>query len=136
MNEQRKIWLGLGAALIVTSTVTQAVDTTHNHSSHQAMQVAAYSGGEGEGEGASAPADLSQDDAAYLAHLGLVRGHLWVGVQLYNAGHKGMALTHMKHPKDELYADLEPAFEARNEAGFADVLSALAAAVEAGEPAK
>ncbi len=142
MNEQRKVWLGLGAALLAGSTATQAADTApfDSHSSHQALQVAALAGEGGEGEGGegeggegAGPVDLTKDDAAYLGQLGLVRGHLWVGVQLYKAGHKDMALTHMKHPGDELYAGLEPAFDARDEQGFADALSALAEAVERGQ---
>lgn len=143
MNEQRKVWLGLGAALISSSAATQAADTApfDSHSSQQSMQMAALAGEGGEGEGGegeggegAGPADLAKDDAAYLAHLGLVRGHLWVGVQLYKAGHKEMALTHMKHPGDELYAGLEVGFAAREEQGFAEALSALADAVERGQP--
>lgn len=136
MNEQRKVWLGLGAALIASgSLTTQAADDTPftSHSSHSMLQVAAAgegAGGEGEGGEGAGSVDLAQNDAAYLAQLGLVRGHLWVGVQLYKAGHHDMALTHMKHPGDELYAGLKPALAARDESGFADALSALAEAVE------
>jgi hypothetical protein len=41
---------------------------------------------------------------AYLTHLGLVRGHLGVGVDLYREGAQDAAQTHMKHPGDELYS--------------------------------
>jgi hypothetical protein len=41
---------------------------------------------------------------------------------------------HMKHPSDELYAALVPAFEARGVEGFADQLEDLAAAVESRAP--
>jgi len=143
MIEQRKIWLGLGAALLAGGTVTHAADTSpfNNHASHNTLQLAALSGEGGEGEGGegeggegTGPADLTKDDAAYLAQLGQVRGHLWVGVQLHKAGHKDMALTHMKHPGDELYAGLQPAFDAREAPGFAEALSQLAEAVEGGLP--
>lgn len=154
MNENRKIWLGLGAALLAGSTATHADDTTsfnnfnnfNHHASPDAMQLAALSGeggegaggegegGEGEGGEGAGPADLTRDDAAYLAQLGLVHGHLWVGVQLYKAGYKDMALTHMKHPGDELYAGLQPAFDARRVSGFAEALDRLAEAVEQGLP--
>lgn len=143
MNEQRKIWLGLGAALLAGSTAAQATDTGpfNHHASQDAMQLAALAGEGGEGEGGegeggegAGPADLTTDDAAYLAQLGLVRGHLWVGVQLYKAGHTDMALTHMKHPGDELYAGLQPAFDARQVSGFAEALSQLADAVGRGLP--
>lgn len=135
MNEQRKVWLGLGAALIAGSAMAEnhsgEHDAVNSHSSHSAMQAAAATGG-GEAEGA-VDIDLTTNDAAFLGQLGLVRGHLWVGVQLYKHGHKDMALTHMKHPGDELYAGLLPALEARDNDGFAEELSALANAVENGE---
>jgi len=40
----------------------------------------------------------------------------------------------MKHPSDELYADLEPALAARSQKGFAPSLDKLASAVETGAP--
>ncbi len=90
-------------------------------------------GGEGEG-GEAASADLATDDVAYLSQLGLVRGHLLVGVELYKEGAAEMAVTHMKHPGDELYADLEPALAARGSEGFAEELERLATLVENGAP--
>lgn len=86
--------------------------------------------GEGEGEG-SGQLDFASNDLAYLTHLALMRGHLFVGHELYQAGHKEHAKTHMKHPESELYADVVTAFEARQVAGFANQLSALSQAVEA-----
>lgn len=79
-------------------------------------------------------ADLTVDNVAYVAQLMLMRGHLQAGVALYEAGEQAMAATHMKHPQDELYADLLPAFEARGFEGFADALDALAVAVKGGAP--
>lgn len=85
-------------------------------------------GGEGEaGETASGP---ETNDLVYLTQLGLIRGHLLVGHQLYQEGHADAAKTHMKHPKSELYADLVPAFSARGTKGFAEQLEALADKVE------
>ncbi|MEM1023072.1 MAG: hypothetical protein AAGJ19_05300 [Myxococcota bacterium] len=89
--------------------------------------------GEGEGEGA---ADLATDNLAYLTQLGLIRGHLHVGYELFKAGHAEAAKTHMKHPEHELYADLVPAFQARKASGFSKELQALAVGVEEGKPAK
>lgn len=85
----------------------------------------------GEGEGASGPDDLKTDDQAYLTRLGLIRGHLRVGYELYRAGHVDMAITHMKHPRDELYAGLVPAMQARGAETFDDELSTLAERVTA-----
>lgn len=80
------------------------------------------------------PADPAIDDTAYLTQLGLIRGHLLVGVALYREGARDHAATHMKHPEDELYAALAPAFAARGVPGFDDALGALADAVESGAP--
>lgn len=80
-------------------------------------------------DGAEAGVDPVSDDLAYLTQLALIRGHLHVGVALHNAGFTDHAMTHMKHPADELYAQLQPAFVARGVAGFADGLVALSHSV-------
>ena len=76
-----------------------------------------------------AKVDLTTDDAAYLTQLGLLRGHLLVGFELYRRSIPEMSETHMKHPKEELYSDLIPAFESRGCDGFADELTELASVV-------
>lgn len=80
----------------------------------------------------AAARELIEDDAAFLERLGLIRGHLWVGNALYQEGQRDMSVTHMKHPRDELYAGLVPAIEARDAAPFDEQLTALAASVETG----
>lgn len=140
MNEKRKIWLAVGAAVLTTSTTSAvAQPQTFDHAMTATTMnfvapLAGQGGGEGEGEG-SGQLDLRTNDAAYLAQLGLIRGHLYVGKQLYDEGHLAMAKTHMKHPKDELYSALVPAFTARKVAGFADELQQLADAVNNDEGA-
>lgn len=84
--------------------------------------------GEGEGEGAGG-ADPAVDDAAFLTQLGLIRGHLQVGYELYDRDLPELAETHMKHPREEIYSALEPAFGTRGCAGFGDNLVALTASV-------
>lgn len=138
MYEKRKIWLGVSSALLVTSVASTAVNAKSlpsdanqviaEMSSVSLLSVGEGEGGEGEGEGGSS-IDLAKDEAAYLAQLGLIRGHLWVGYKLYQEGHIEMAKTHMKHPEDELYAGLKPVFEARKVNGFAKELHTLAKAV-------
>ncbi|WP_411360044.1 hypothetical protein [Pseudidiomarina sp. YC-516-91] len=131
MYEKRKVWLAVSAAsaTLLGSTAAQAdvAQDLLQAEQHYTM-VAPFAGaGEGEGEGeGSGVVDLRVNDAAYLAQLGLIRGHLYVAKKLYDQGHLGMAKTHMKHPEDELYAALVPAFEARGVDGFADQLSTLA----------
>lgn len=138
MSEKRKHWSAtmiassVVGALSVTGTafaapVQPAVEAASGHylAAPQAM---------GEAEMVSATIDLNTNDAAFLAQLGLIRGHLWVGMKLYEQGHIAMAKTHMKHPGDELYAGLESAFSARNLPGFATELTALANAVNNDAP--
>ena len=79
---------------------------------------------------AAADDDAALDDTAYLTQLGLIRGHLRVGIELYREGRHDHAKRHMKHPEDELYATLAGEFERRDAAGFADELATLAARVE------
>ncbi|MCY4212026.1 MAG: hypothetical protein OXF68_00150 [Gammaproteobacteria bacterium] len=84
------------------------------------------------GEGAvTAGADLATDDVGYLTQLGLIRGHLAVGYALYQRELPQLSETHMKHPQEEIYASLVPAFNSRGCAGFANDLESLAAAVKA-----
>ncbi|MFC0445080.1 hypothetical protein ACFOD1_09395 [Pseudidiomarina halophila] len=130
MNEKRKIWLAVGAAVLGSTTVqANEVEPISQHQ-HTTSIIAPFEGGGGEGEGeGSGAVDLRVNDSAYLAQLGLIRGHLYVGKKLYDQGHIAMAKTHMKHPEDELYAALVPAFTARKQSGFSAELSALANAV-------
>lgn len=86
----------------------------------------------GEGEGAS----VVKSEADFLHALGLVEGHMTVGVFLYSNGDFAQARTHMKHPRDELYAVLVPELKKRNKQGFDKELSAVASSVEAGAAAQ
>ena len=139
MNEKRKIWLGVSSALLATTVASADLEANSDVSAHTQLNagissVALLSAGEGgeggEGEGGEGGnIDLAKDNAAYLAQLGLIRGHLWVGYKLYQEGHIDMAKTHMKHPEDELYAGIEPVFKARQVDGFAKELQILADAV-------
>ncbi|MFL2981059.1 MAG: hypothetical protein ACJZ18_04920 [Methylophilaceae bacterium] len=62
--------------------------------------------------------------------MGLVRGHLHVGIELYKNQYFDNAKRHMKHPKSELYSAMIPTFEAKNTDGFASELEDLALTVE------
>jgi hypothetical protein len=123
-----KVWAGLGlAAALVTTTTPVLADATHNQ---KLLQVA--ESGEGGESGESGEAQDQNPDATFLAQLGYVLGHMHVGTALYNKGEAEMAKTHMKHPRDEIYAALEPVLKSRKAPGFANELDALASAVEAG----
>jgi hypothetical protein len=133
MKKTLKAWTALGAAMATTTAAvaaspTNRIDTPVLSAPAQPMILAA---GGGEGEGGAIHED---PDVEYFSDLGLVEGHLAAGVALYMLGEAEMAKTHMKHPRDEIYADLEPMMKDRGVKGFADELSALASAVEAGAP--
>lgn len=127
MNERRKLWISMSVALFGTTAL--AAGQPAGLPDDPAGSSALYADGEGEGGG---PADLKADDAAYLIRLGLIRGHLLAGYELYRAGHADMARTHMKHPRDELYAGLVPAICHHGGEAFDTELSALSEKVEAG----
>lgn len=147
MHKRTKLWSSLSLAALVGGSalgvaaadaeLAVAVDSSAAGSGQSIARGSEGEGSEGEGEGLAQNVDPATSDVAYLSQLGLMRGHLLVGLELYREGHVEHARMHMKHPKSELYADLVPAFEARGSAGFADQLAALAAAVEAddSEPA-
>ena len=70
------------------------------------------------------------DEKSYLTNLALAQGHLFVGLTLYRQGASDHAKTHMKHPEDELYTDLLPAFNEKGIKGFDASLKILTLAVE------
>ena len=69
-----------------------------------------------------------------MTNLNLIKGHLWVGVELYKADYIENGQHHMKHPESELYRDIIPTFEAKGTDGFSAELKKLALSVENEEP--
>jgi hypothetical protein len=131
-----KLWTGLGLAAIAGAALAAPAEACAPEAHSAKLILAAGSAGEGGegGEGGEAgAADSALSDVEYLAALGYVEGHMTVGIELYKQGHKNAAV-HMKHPADELYADLQPAFEARKVKGFGVELDAVSTAVESGKP--
>jgi hypothetical protein len=136
MSFRRKLWFGIGAIALVNAGPAALKSNLPRGASGFDLAAWAAGGEAGEaGEAGQASQDPATDDVAYLTQLGLVQGHLTVGVALYGQGASDDAKVHMKHPKDELYASLLPALAARKAKGFSDELSALAADVEGGKPA-
>lgn len=127
MKTHSKLLLGLGAAATVQIGAAQLPILS---SALPAFVASAWaeSGEAGEEKG------LAKDAVAFRRQLGLVRGHLAVGLMLYRAGHRAHAKTHMKHPGDELYAALKPAIVARGGKPFDAELAALATSVEGEQP--
>lgn len=83
----------------------------------------------GESEGARAVTGKP----AYIAGLLMIEGHLRAATALYIAGDAAMAGSHMKHPGDEIYTALKPAFAAYDHPGLAGEIEALASAAASGE---
>ena len=102
------------------------------------MQMPATASGEGSGEGeggsAAKPIDIRTDNIAYLEKLSYVKGHLLAGTELYRAGAADMGMVHMKHPQDEIIANLRPGIEARNAPNFDAEITTLSDALHGGKP--
>jgi len=114
--------------LFLSSCATKKQDT--DEPNHRLGNTPGHHSVEEASEAANQSIDLAENDLAYLTQLGLMRGHLLVGYQLYFDGYIEHAKTHMKHPESELYSKIEPAFKARGSEGFAVHLQQLAQAVE------
>lgn len=131
-----KTWTALGMALATSTAAYAAVVTPERPgavpSTGPALHFVAGTAGEGGEGGEGGASEEAMDDVGFLVALGLVEGHMTVGVELAKLGAAEHSLTHMKHPQDEIYADLEPAINARNASGFAEELAAVADLVHSG----
>lgn len=131
MHKRTKLWASISAVTFAGVTSLTGYSSELEQSAAVSTEVSAPSiSSNGEGEGTSNLAiDLKTNDLAYLTQLGLIRGHLYVGHKLYMNGHIDHAKTHMKHPESELYADIIPAFAARQTSEFGQALQNLATTV-------
>ncbi len=128
MVRRTRLWLGIG--LFATAVGLPAFAPPARGQSPAAP--AHGHGGEGGEAGHADAPDLVRDDAAFLAALGMIEGHLLVATELYASGERALARPHVKHPEDEIYGALRPALEARGIPGFAGQLSAMARTAEGG----
>lgn len=136
LKTKTKTWTALGMALATSTAAYAAVVTPERHGidpvAAPALHFIAGSTGEGGEGGEGGTSEAAMDDVGFLVALGLVEGHMTVGIELARLGAADHSLTHMKHPQDEIYADLEPAISARKASGFADELAAVAHLVHGG----
>jgi hypothetical protein len=129
MSTTFKLWTSLGVAAAVASISLPAVAAdASKHKNHGQMVETAAAGEAGE----SGDAELKTNDSDFIAQLGFILGHMRVGTALYSQGEAAMAQTHMKHPRDEIYTQLEPVLKTRKSLGFAAELDAVSSAVAAG----
>ncbi len=120
--------VAVGTAASIAQAMPLIAQTTHQHAQVWLAQASGEAGESGEG-GESGGIEQHSDTVALLTGLSLIEGHLRAGIALYRAGAADMAKTHMKHPKAEIYTDLEPLL---GDDGFAPELATLAEAVEGG----
>jgi hypothetical protein len=125
--------MGTAAGLAPSAALYAGTATDHaNHNTgHAQVWLAQASGEAGEsGEGGESGAAMDKPEKVkMLTGLALIEGHLRAGIALYEAGEVDMAKTHMKHPKAEIYTELEPML---GDDGFADELQALSDNVQNG----
>jgi hypothetical protein len=152
MKTKRKIWLGVGAFMVVgtgavgagggvlAQTVTlrglQSGLTTDTAMARAPAggfvlaqhEVQGKEGGEGgESKGlANLPPDL-----AFAVRIALLRGHLLVGGQLVNEKQWNAALPHFLHPIEEIYGDIRDPLAEYKVPPFEDGLKVLADLVKA-----
>ena len=127
--KRRKVWVGLGTAVLVTSQVAAheealpapdaAVRVDRSGSSlkvaqgpggHGAVHIARAGGEGGEGdEGGAAQKDYDAKlppALRFYRDIELIRGHLLVGDELVRAGRWAEALPHFLHPSEEIYGKI------------------------------
>lgn len=71
-------------------------------------------------------------DSALMTKLGLMRGHLHVGMEVSKSGDAKQASLHFHHPKKEIYAEVEADLKARGADGLGAALDALEKAGDGG----
>ena len=82
---------------------------------------------------AATQAETCRAATTFATNLGLMRGHLLVAAELFEAGHIELAQRHSKHPAEEVYQELLPGLVQFGVPGFATELGAFADVLAAGE---
>src|SRR3954468_10293108 len=153
--KRRKIWVGLGTAVLVTSQVAAHEErplpipgdgvapagrhaaAAHRHGAPLVLAAKAKAGGEGGdgdegGEGAKASYDAGLKPAVrFHRNIELIRGHLLVGDELVRERRWAEALPHFLHPSEEIYGKIRDDLKTYGVAPFAAALKSLAQTVKA-----
>lgn len=152
MKTRSKIWLGVGAFVVVGNAAAGVAgplpaalasglrgapalptDDAIPATSSRPVVVAQPAGhGQDAGEGGEAKglADLPPD-LAFAARIALLRGHLLVGDELVKQQQWNAALPHFLHPTEEIYGDIKDQLAGYNVPPFDASLKALADVVKA-----
>jgi len=147
--KRRKVWVGLGTAVLVTSQVaaheepgvgsnavrSAPLKLAQAHGGHATTVAAkaASTGGEGD-EGGAAQKDYDANLAPALRfhrNIELIRGHLLVGDELVRERRWAEALPHFLHPSEEIYGKIRDDLKTYGVAPFAAALKSLAQTVKA-----
>lgn len=118
MQINAKLWVGVGLCVALGHAGTALAQ---DHHAGHGVPAAAAEGGEGGELGAFS--SLSEDQQLQ-GSLGLIRGHLSVGRELYQSGRGGDAIPHFLHPAEEIYDGARPTLDGRK-VGFEAELDAL-----------
>jgi hypothetical protein len=147
----RKIWLGVGTAILagppaVAATPTAVAAQTlqappaeaqpprfvlAQHADHGAAAPTAKAGAGGEGEGGGKANANLPPILVFFRGIELIRGHLLVGNELVGAGRWGDALPHFLHPTEEIYGGLRNQLRTYDVPPFETALKALAQTIKA-----
>ena len=117
-----KLWLGLGVFTLLQAGA--APDAAAQPGAAPAAPPAAAQGGEGGegGEGGVSAERAATDPGAFIAALDVVAAHYLAGRGAYGAGQPQAAAELFAHPIAEVYADMEPVFQARGVAPFREAM--------------
>ncbi len=72
------------------------------------------------------------EEIAFITQLGLMEGHVLVGMKLYSINEKDMALTHVDHPVNEIYEAILPTLDKMGIPGFKVEIVAIGSAIQSG----
>jgi hypothetical protein len=121
------LWTGLGVAAVSTTLMADNSICAGQIDPLVETPVILAAAGEG-GEGSQS--QNINADVEFLTDLGLLEGHVVIGMELYQRGDRNAAIQ-LKLAKDDAYKDLEPALKTRKLSSFAKDLADLIAMVEA-----
>jgi hypothetical protein len=151
MKSKSKIWLGVGAFVVVgtgavgaggagpkaasnlrSAPPRHATDTAIPRIPAGEFRLAQHEGhGKEGGEGGESKGIANlPPELAFAVRLALLRGHLLVGDELVNQKQWNAALPHFLHPIEELYDDMREPLAEYNVPPFEDALQTLAGVVK------
>ncbi|WP_448206157.1 hypothetical protein [Azospirillum sp. sgz302134] len=134
------LWMGIGSFALLGAGAHAADlhgQSGHGHGRQAPIQVAEEAHQHGE-EGEAKEQDIFTEYPAGEALVGrllMIKGHLMVGQELYQAGRLDDAAPHYFHPTEEIYALIKDEMAKRKLGQFEGDLKALAGLVKQKKPA-